>query len=88
VEQAAASDGLELAVVTDEGEPPVALVGEGDESGERAGADHAGFIDLCGRPHKLNLCRHRDYADTAASARSDAVFLRACEVDGCRAWSA
>jgi len=53
VEESAASNALKLPVVTDEGEAPVALVGEGDETGKRTGADHAGFIDLCGRPHKL-----------------------------------
>jgi len=40
---------LKLPVVTHEGEAPVALVGEGDEAGERTGADHAGFINNDGR---------------------------------------
>lgn len=45
VEESAASNGLKLPVVTHEGEARVALVGEGDEAGERTGADHSGFVD-------------------------------------------
>ena len=44
-EQAAAPDGLQLAGVTDEREPPAVPVGEVDEAVEVGGAEHPGLVD-------------------------------------------
>ena len=50
VEHPAATDGLELVGVADEGESPVLSFGEADEAFEGAGADHPGFVDDDRRP--------------------------------------
>ena len=43
-EEAAAADALELAWVTDQGEPPAVRVGEGDQLVEGGRRDHAGLV--------------------------------------------
>ena len=50
VEQAAPPDGLKLAVVADQHEPPLLQFGEGDELVEGVGADHPGLVDDDRRP--------------------------------------
>ena len=45
-------DGLELAGVTDERQPPAVAVGEVDETVQGGGADHAGLVDDDRRPDR------------------------------------
>ena len=49
VEHAASADGGELHRVTDQGDAPASVVGEGGEVVEAVGGDHAGLVDDHGR---------------------------------------
>ena len=91
MEESAASNRLKLAVVTDEGEAPVALFGESDEAGERTGADHSRFVHEHRRTGRQEVVAQRwpvaafpfvEQFDDGVGAQSRVALENACSLRG------